>query len=275
MPPREEDLVSVVVPTRNSARTLRACLESVRKQSWPDVELIVVDALSTDETPSIAREHGRLLPLDSERSTARNAGAREARGAFLLFIDSDMALDPGVVEDCVRLAREGNDAVIVPEVGVGEGYWAACRALEKACYVGDDDIEAARFTRRDLFLRIGGYDETLQVAGDDWDLHQRLVAAGARVARCPSVIRHDEGRLKLVQTARKKFYYGTTLRAYRRRHAAKAKRQLRVIRPAFLRNWRLLARRPLHAGGLVVLKSAEFLAGGLGYAWAAMGRGAK
>jgi len=271
--PSPDDLVSVIVPTRDSARTLGACLESVRKQTWPDVEVIVVDARSTDATPDIARAHGRLLTLDSERSTARNAGAREARGAFVLFIDSDMVLDPRVVEDCVRLARAGSDAVVVPEVGVGEGFWSACRALEKACYVGDDDIEAARFTRRDLFLRVGGYDETLQVAGDDWDLHQRLVAAGARVARCPSVIRHDEGRLRLGHTARKKFYYGTTLRAYRRRHPAKARRQLRVLRPAFLRNWRLLARSPGRAAGLLVLKTVEFAAGGMGYAWALLGRG--
>src|SRR2546423_1456796 len=156
-------LVSVVVPTRNSADSLHVCLESIVHQSYSSVEVVVVDNNSTDDTLAIARASTPLVYVHGpERSAQRNAGARASGGSYLLFIDSDMVLARDVIEQCVRLVTQepAVTAIIIPERSAGEGFWARCKALERSCYVGDDTIEAARFFARDAFAAGGGYGQT-------------------------------------------------------------------------------------------------------------------
>jgi len=255
-------LVSVVVPTFNSERFLERCLRSVRAQTYGSIEVIVVDNYSADRTRrEIAEKYGaRVVLCRAGRSRARNVGAGLAKGEFIFSIDSDMELTPRVIEDCVRkVLVEGFDAVIVPEVSVGEGFWAKCRALEKLCYIGDDLIEAARFFRREVFERVGGYDGEL-VFGEDWDLCQRVRKAGYRVGRVKAFIRHNEGRLSLREAVLKKRYYGKTLKHYKLKHPDEARWQLALVRPAFTRNWKRLMVNPLHASGMLILKTCEYLA---------------
>jgi len=256
--------VSVVIPTRDSARTLESCLQSVRAQTYRDLEVLVVDNGSTDGTPEIAaRLADVLLAAGPERSAQRNAGARFATGPALLFVDSDMVLDPTVVEECAHAVTAGAEVVIISEESFGEGFWARCKRLERSCYVGDASIEAARFFSREIFDRVDGYDEGL-VGGEDWDLHARVGRAGARVGRITARIWHDEGRLRLRDLVEKKFRYGKTLGRYVRKHPTLARRQLRLIRPAFLLHRSRLVRSPLLVSGIVVMKTAEGAAGAAG-----------
>jgi glycosyltransferase involved in cell wall biosynthesis len=255
-----EPLVSVVVPTFNSERFLERCLRSVTEQTYPCIEIIVVDNYSTDKTKEIAKRYGaRIISSDAKRSEARNIGAEGANGAWVFFVDSDMELCVSVVDECLRKIGRGYGGIIVPEVSVGNGFWAKCKALEKSLYVGNDLIEAARFFRKSVFESLGGYDLDLE-AGEDWDLSQRIRKSGYRIGRIEATIKHDEGRLSLVRTMQKKGYYGKTLKRYALKHHADAKRQLGLIRPAFLTGWKKLARDPIHALGMIVMKACEFLA---------------
>lgn len=253
-------------------RTLRECLNSIRDQRYGDIELVVVDNGSTDGTRDVAQElASRIVDAGPERSAQRNAGAAVSSGQYLLFIDSDMVLARDVVAGCVAVAeRTGAEGVIVPERSVGTGFWAACKALERSCYVGDDTIEAARFFTREAFELHGGYDEGM-TGPEDFDLPARIRAAGGTIARASAEITHLEGKLRLRTTMAKKFYYGRQVGPYLRRHPALARKQLSPLRPAFLRHWRQLARRPLHGAGVVVLKLAEFAAGGAGVLLARLG----
>lgn len=258
-------IVSVVVPTRNSGRTLEACLSSIRAQTHPDVELVIVDNHSTDATPEIAGRLGdRFATIGPERSAQRNHGAVLATGSHLLFVDSDMVLHPRVVEECVELADRA-EAVVIPEESFGEGFWARCKTLERRCYLGEESIEAARFFSRDVFARVGGYDENL-AAAEDWDLHERVRAAGGRLARTKAMIRHDEGRLRLRSLMTKKFRYGSAMRPYIAKHPELARSQLTLVRPAFIRHRRDLLAEPLTALGVIAMKSAEAAAGVAGLA---------
>jgi glycosyltransferase involved in cell wall biosynthesis len=249
--------VSVIVPTRNSEVTLARCLRSVLAQTEP-VELIVVDNDSEDGTATVAERMGvRVIRAGPERSAQRNRGAEGSKGAFLFFVDSDMVLEPELVERCLSaIASAEPSAVVIPEVSYGRGFFASCRALEKRCYWGDPDIEGARFLDRRSFERVGGYDETIY-AGEDWDLHERLRLSGARILRVDSAIVHLEGRVRLRSAFTKKLYYGRSIGRYLRKHPSLAFRQLWPLRAAFIKNWRTLATHPVLTSGLVVLKTVE------------------
>ncbi|MBS0330449.1 MAG: glycosyltransferase family 2 protein, partial [Proteobacteria bacterium] len=93
---------SVIIPAFNAAGTLARAIESVRAQSWPVHEIIVVDDGSTDATADVARRFGEAVRLirqpNSGVSVARNAGAAAATGDWLAFLDADDWYAPGRVE---------------------------------------------------------------------------------------------------------------------------------------------------------------------------------
>jgi len=93
---------SIVIPTYNSEKTLPRCLESIRGQSYKNIEIIVVDKFSRDRTVEIVRRFGARVYLGgSERSGQKNIGALKARGKYLYFIYSDFILHPRTVEECI------------------------------------------------------------------------------------------------------------------------------------------------------------------------------
>lgn len=258
------NMVSIIIPTRNSAATLERCLESVRAQTFEPIEIVVVDNFSTDGTKALAEQFAQVVvQAGPERSAQRNRGAADSTGDYVLMIDSDMELSPTVVAECVACAqRDGAVAVTIPERSIGEGLWTAAKALERSCYVGDDTIEAPRFFTREVFNRYGGYDEAI-TGVEDWDLPARMRGKEA-FGRATAEILHLEGRIRLGALLRKKYYYGKGLAGYMRRHPKLARRQLVIVRPAFLRHWRRLGRRPLLTAAMLFMKTAEFAAGGLG-----------
>lgn len=251
-------LVSVIIPVRNSAASLAVCLASLRQQTYPDLELIVVDNHSSDDTRAVAQAAGaRVFTRGPERGAQKNLGAQQAAGEALFFVDADMEVTPTVVADCVQ-ALAGCDAILVPEESVGEGFWNACVILERSCYVGDDFTEAARFFRRSVFEQLGGFDETLVASGDDMDLSQRARRGGFRLGRVEARIRHHEGPRTPLLTLQKWRYYGRNMGRYIRQNRREAFVQYLPLRPAWLRHWRRLVRRPVHTAGFMFLKLCQF-----------------
>ena len=113
-------LVSVILPTYNRARTLRRAIDSILNQSYRDLEVLVVDDGSTDDTAevmaAITDPRVRYLPLETNRgaSRARNAGLKAAAGAFIAFQDSDDEWLAGKLERQVEAAvAAGGGAVTV------------------------------------------------------------------------------------------------------------------------------------------------------------------
>ncbi len=269
-----QPLVTVVVPTRNSARFLRACLNSIREQSYPAIELIVVDRDSTDATKLVAEEYAdQVLNYGPERSAQRNYGVQQARGELVFIIDSDMELTPHVVRASVDqfMADAELAGVAIPEESFGDGFWAQCKRLERSFYVGVPWMEAARCFPTQLYRQLGGYDETL-VSGEDWDLSRRAERIG-RVGRVEEFIRHNEGSIRLWDTLRKKYYYASHAKAYLARHpvASKLGAQVGPLQryKLFLSQPRRLFADPVLGVAMLAMKTAEFAAGGLGYVRAA------
>ena len=242
---------------------MESCLRSVKRQSYSKIEIIIVDNHSTDKTREISKNYGaRVVLYRGLRSKARNIGVSLSNGEFILSLDSDIKLKNNVIKNCATKMMNGFDAVIIPELSVGEGFWATCKALEKKCYVGDDLIEAARFFRKSSFDAIGGYDVDLE-AGEDWDLNQRLKSNNYKINRIKSFLVHNEGRLSLRNTITKKRYYGNTIKFYQQKHPLLSKKQLGIIRLCFIKHWSVLAMDPTYAVGLFFMKICEFTAGWL------------
>ena len=266
-------LVSIVIPTYNSARTLGRTLESIARQTYGNIEVIVVDKGSSDSTVDVARSFGaRVLVVGaSERSEQKNVGAREARGDYLYFVDSDFILEPGVVEEAVdKCEVEGYDAVLIHNTSDPTvSFWARVRKFERDFYMGDRLNVAVRFMRRDVFFSVGGFDEGL-VAGEDYDLHNRIVRAGYRIGEIRSREIHIGEPRSLLEVARKHFYYGKTIGRFIAKNGRRGVAQLSPVRPSYLKQWRRFFDDPLVTVGFIVYQAVRYssalaglLAGGL------------
>lgn len=275
-------MVSVIVTTFNSAGCVESCLRSIRASTYPDIEIILVDNNSLDETKNIATEFcDQLFNIGPERSAQRNFGVKKARGEYVLILDSDMILTPKVVEESVaEMEKSGRKAVIIPERSIGRSFWAECKSLERSYYVGLDWMEGARFFRRRTFLAIGGY-ETKNTGTEDFDLPQRIKSKFGEkaVGRVEDCILHNEANLSLIQSCQKKFYYARHLNYYLENPANKAvfKIQASLFQrfKLFFSQPKKLLGQPIVAAGLMVLKTAEFFSGGVGFLSADPWRGIK
>lgn len=105
-------MISFIVPAYNEERLLGATLDALHAAGLAvgeGYELIVVDDASTDRTALIAQDHGARLVSVAHRQIAatRNAGAREARGEWFIFVDADTRVDETVVRAAVQAMRDG------------------------------------------------------------------------------------------------------------------------------------------------------------------------
>lgn len=253
------DLVSVIITTKNSARTLKALLESIKHQSYKEIEIILVDNFSTDETCSIAHRYTKnVYNKGPERSAQRNFGASKAKGKYVFILDSDMELEERVTEECVNvLKNERFGAVVIPEKSFGDGFWTRFKVFEREFYEGEDAIEAARFFRKNLFEEFGGYD--LAITGpEDWDLPLRMRKQGVRIGRIKSYILHNELIFSPWKSAKKKFYYASGAGQYLKRHPEMIFSQGNLLfRNVFFKKWRKLLLNPFLTIGMVYVRILE------------------
>lgn len=250
--------VSAIVTTKNAARTLQACLASIRNQSYGAIEIVVVDNASTDGTMQIAAALAdTVLSAGPERSVQRNAGILAAGGHFVLILDADMVLDADVVSRCVEAYLREGGPVAVPEISFGSGYWSTCKAVERSCYTSDALVSAARFFERETVLRLGGYDESL-TGPEDWDMSMRA-AAGRRVVFANACIKHDEGHQTLIGLYRKKKYYGRSMRRFVAKHGREALLRVNPMRGSLMKGLPRLLSRPWLTPGIFCMKAVEFI----------------
>lgn len=269
--------VSVIITTKNNERTLPALLQSIKDQSYSAIETIVVDNKSTDRTPQIAKKYkASLFNKGPERSAQRNEGAKRSKGDYLLVLDSDMVLTPYVVKKCVQMIEKHPSVIAlnIPEESIGEGFWARCKSLERSFYSGESDVswmQGARFFRRKEFFEMKGYDEK-NTGTEDFDLPQRIRRAygNKSIRTVNALIYHDEGKLSLLTTLRKKYYYAKKLNTYTSQEANKemfGKQANIFLRyKLFFSNPKKLFHNPLVGLGMLSMKTLEFAAGGSGYA---------
>ncbi len=266
----EKPLVSVIIPTKNSSKTLEGCLKSIKEQSYKNIELIIVDNNSTDNTKEIAKKYtDKVYNFGPERSAQRNFGVKNSEGQFILIIDSDMELSNNVIQSCINkiITSKEIKAVIIPEESFGKGFWAQCKKLERSYYVGVRWIEASRFFDKNIYLNLGGYNEYM-ISGEDWDLSQRVEGIG-KISRIDDFIYHNEGSISLFKTIKKKIYYAGEFVNYvsKNKNYEKFRKQTGIINryKLFFSQPIKLFKNPIIGFGMLFMKTCEFGFGGMGY----------
>lgn len=262
-------LVSIVIPTKNSGLFLENCLMSIKEQSYKNIEVIIVDGHSTDNTIATAKKYkAKVLQFDPKLPQGkfdaphrRNFGVKIAKGEYVYYIDADYELKPNVVKECVIICLRGADAAIVPLNTIGVGLWAQAKSLERRCYFGDETVEAPRFFKKSVWKKVGGLDESLGGGGDDWDLYQKLLDNHFKIGRTKTVVNHNEGKLKLSRQFKKAFMYGKDVIRYFRKRPKKAFRSYFPIRPGYIKNWKLLFKNPGISLALIIIRIVEYSGG--------------
>ena len=253
--------ISIVIPTKNQEKNIERLLKSLKKQTFADFEIIIVDNYSTDNTSKIASKFTeKVFQAGPERSSQRNFGVKKASGKYILFLDADMVLQPAVLEQCYELAelKKKLAGVLIDEKSVGNNFLAKIKALEKEIYYGSDVIEAARFFRKSDFEKIGGYDESL-IAGEDWDLSQRIRRLGPLGKISAKIFHHETD--SLISDIAKKFYYAKNIKKYASKHPNYFKKQAGIWRFLILfRKPKLILTHPLEFFCLILLKFSQYLA---------------
>ena len=249
----------IVIPTLNAGRTLQSCLASIVEQS-EQTHVIVVDGGSRDDTIAIATDFQVQL-VHSERkgfSVKRNLGAKHSAADIVAFIDADMVLGSTVISEASEiLARDEFVGVVVPEISFGTTYWANVRSFERSFHSTEQSPEAARIFLKNVFDRVGGYDERLS-AMEDFALDRAARKVG-EIARTNATILHDEGDLHYFQACKKKANYATGILTYSQIYGRSELANFLLHRDYFRTPYRLL-RRPLLGVGVAALKFGETVA---------------
>jgi GT2 family glycosyltransferase len=226
--------------------------------------MLVVDNKSKDDTINIAKQFkATIFAIEGERTTAKNFASKRASGDFLLFLDSDMILEPTVIEECITAIKPADvGGIIIPEKSIGSGFWIRVRDFERSFYFGSK-IESARFFATSEVLKVGGFDEDV-ITYEESTLPQKIEKNGLKTnVRVSSFIMHDEGNFNLKKWLKKKRYYSSTANTYIQRYTEYSKNQMSVSYRVgiYLRNgnWIKLLKHPDLAIGLIILKGLEFL----------------
>lgn len=197
----EEATVSIVVPVRNGAATIAACLRSLLVLDWPAGrrELIVVDNASSDDTLGVLERFGDLVHVVREprrgSAAARNAGIRNAKGARIAFTDADCVVDPGWLRHLLLPLDD-------PTVGIAGGRILALRPCNRVQLFGEKIHDHRRAiekldppyaitmnwaSRRAVLEESGLFNETL-LRGSDVELAVLIRAGGHRLVYCHEAV---------------------------------------------------------------------------------------
>ena len=192
-------LVSIVVLCHNYARFLPEAIESALAQDYPELELLVVDDGSTDDSLEVGRRYedrARVL-TQQNRGLARtcNRGAQEANGELFLFLSADDRLDPRYVSELAAALEREPDAAFAycaaRLFGAESGMMPSRPFSAFSLIRGRNYVNASALTRRAAYLETGGYPEDLgEGAFDDWDFWLTMVEHGYRGTYVPKPLLH-------------------------------------------------------------------------------------
>lgn len=175
--------VSIIIPCYKQAQYLSDAITSALNQTYKDIEVIVVNDGSPDNTTEIAKRFPKVKVIEKENgglSSARNAGIKASKGGWILTLDADDKLDEKFIE------RTINKADIVSttqkEFGLSERTWKPYK--DNPVYedfIVRNQINCCSLFRKEIWEMVGGYDEQMREGYEDWEFWIRATRAGYKV----------------------------------------------------------------------------------------------
>jgi glycosyltransferase involved in cell wall biosynthesis len=194
-PVQGKPLVSVLVPHYNQARFLRECIDSVRAQTYPDIEIVVIDDASTeaeaaavlDEVADLDRVDVLRLTENGGPSRARNAGLERCKGRYILPVDSDNLLLPDAIERLVAQLNAAGEEIgfIYPNLdffGNRDEYHQAT-PYNLYTLLHANFCDTCSLVDRAVFDSGLRYHEGIHLGHEDWEFALRLATHGVRGER--------------------------------------------------------------------------------------------
>ena len=179
--------ISVVIPAHNAARFLAEAVASVRAQTLPATEIIVVDDGSTDGTAPLAEQLGVkvLTQKQAGAGAARNCGAEAATGEWLAFLDADDLWVPEKLAGQLAALRTqpGTDVVF----GYGTNFWIDDRGVRQEDEFRPAFLPGASFLRREFFLSRARFHPNV-APSEVVEWYLRLRAENAVIAVLPQLM---------------------------------------------------------------------------------------
>lgn len=204
-------MISIVIPTYNASRFIPDLLDSIFKQAVDDMEVIIVDDCSTDNTVEIVRKYPvRLIAMERNGgpAKARNRGVREAKGDIIFFLDSDVVVLNGTVK-AVKEHFEKNPSAkcvigICDTMSLNKGFVPHYMAMfEYIHLIGTPGNKVSVFAprcgaiKKDFFEEIGGYNESYKGADvEDFELARRVNRTDPIILNEKMLVRHQFANFK-------------------------------------------------------------------------------
>jgi len=256
--------VSVIIVNYNGKEFIGECLDSVLASSYKDFEIIVVDNGSTDNSVKFIKEStgSRVKLIESPKNLyftgGCNLGAKNAKGDFLFFLNSDAIIDQSCLRELVNFVKGHPNYLVQPKIlfyqekksidnvgghyFFGFGFAVGRGEKDKGQYDKNKQYDyvngTAFMTARDFFWQLGGFDERFRYFYEDVDLSLRAKDFEGECWSCPPAVVYHQGSLTFKKALSKKglhYYY------FRNRNLLRFKRLNQKIKSLInrLRLWEL------------------------------------
>lgn len=258
------DLVSIVIPTFNRRDSLERLLISIINSTWKNIEIIVVNDNSSDDTSEFLLTFSRdnsdlsIVVLTNERSLgasgSKNRGAEIAQGSYLFFLDDDTELLPETISELVIFMKghehiglvapafidsyDKGEREVIPIMGIAFNFLTSRAIGIPGNEIRFMDTEKLYPTiasmngfivRKDVFMKVGGYDTWIEIMYDEGDLGMKIDRLGYKQYVVPTALCIHHGALRTgennrlrahgMATVRRAFTFARNRTVFMRRYA--------------------------------------------------------
>lgn len=191
-------LISIVIPCYNDAQYVEQAVESALNQTYTNIEVIVVDDGSNQETKAVLKKlESKITKLITQenqgQSTARNIGIKEANGEYILVLDSDDYFEPTFCEKAIDVLKNRDVKLVTCYTKRFNNYYCDNhypQGGDLKDFLMYNQATGSVMFRKIECIAVGGYDETMRYGFEDWEFYIRLLKKGGYAFVIPEFLFH-------------------------------------------------------------------------------------